>query len=829
MAEYPAPFTPALFADGSLAAALSSSHGGASSRTGVATCELLKWGITEITLSCSGRTSTSYKDLNHSEVPGGKAGRFYFAPLEESVKVAWKLKNPSHATALTLELYCAGNPAPIWSRTLDAAAAQAEKLDPDWDGSFPDAEWSSFPDHLVTVEHSPYKLKATAGANREDDLEVRWTYFDVLIEKIELTWGGKALIPSGGRSDIDPLYHDRTLADEQAINDALGLQKGGDDTLDPAASYEVKLQCNQFTNWVYDMEDGNSERRTTLWLNHRKQWGHGPRIPLVAKVYVAKAAGGGAHGAPSARALGGAKFLWDWESKDEIADLGAAGHCLKVTTFLENSLDYLRDNGEGPPGSTNCHQDHGGKRGGDKKVFASPLTGVSAGSTACTTRKWATFEQAMLAGSRAGCVGVLFQPSRIALDTYIVSVHASPDVGGGGWAALDTADAATKLRSDHPSLPRAKSGTFQMLREVKMHYVRKSAAVETAVLASITQEYRRTGLAIDWGTNQVVNEAMLAVNFDTWFAESLANPDPKGRGSLEPNGRWFERNDQLQARTGADTAFGFIVESWDRAIQQIRVESIREYVTKKRWFNSPKKKYDAWLKVPGNTKDNDHDYLLTFYERLGAKKKLKVDLIYERTLHAAGLTTKATYEAAMEGAGVQAARMIAERLLLAIDKHGMVIFHVERPVSYRQTDGTIVHPDSQTGGLSPSISSQWEGRGSINLVFLPQVPSANPGAKYHVPVTKIITHEAGHNLYLCHAPAAASVASASSFRAYAHDKNDLRCLMNYDESSDHLCGYCNLKLRGWGTVQKGEDLTKTGPIDGGLVKLWHDAAKNRKP
>ena len=188
----------------------------------------------------------------------------------------------------------------------------------------------------------------------------------------------------------------------------------------------------------------------------------------------------------------------------------------------------------------------------------------------------------------------------------------------------------------------------------------------------------------------------------------------------------------------------------------------------------------------------------------------------------------------MEGAGVQAARMIAECLLVQIAEHGMVIFHVESPVAYRQTDGTIVAPDSQTGGLSPSTSSKWQGRGSVNLVFLPQIPTADPNAKYHVPVTGVITHEAGHNLYLCHAPAEAYAQggpekAAPGAQNYAHDKDDLRCLMNYDERSDHLCGYCNLKLRGWGTVQKHDDLSKAGPIDGGLVKLWHAAALNRKP
>ncbi len=63
-----------------------------------------------------------------------------------------------------------------------------------------------------------------------------------------------------------------------------------------------------------------------------------------------------------------------------------------MRTFLTDSLEYLRARGECPPGSTNCHQDHGGKRGGTKKVFAR-LPNLTKGSTACAMRKWATYEQ----------------------------------------------------------------------------------------------------------------------------------------------------------------------------------------------------------------------------------------------------------------------------------------------------------------------------------------------------------------------------------------------------------------------------------------------------
>jgi hypothetical protein len=822
VAEYPGPLKHEMFdaGGGQLANALRSAESTTSSRSGDGLCPEPKWGITEITLSCAGNTSTSYDNPSHDPIPGGKEGRFYFAPIEEQVTVAWQLKNPAKATTLTLQLYRANSTDVLWSVVLDAKGARALKLDEEWNGSI--SVSASFPHGLVTVEHSPYKLKATAGPNHEDDLEVRWTYFDVLIEKIELTWGGKALIPAGNPGDVVASYLNQTLADEQAINDALAPRKLGDETLDPGDAYEVKLPCNRFTDFVWDMYDTHQSRRVSLWLHHKNQWGDGPRIPLVAKVYVAKAAGGGVHGGDSAKALGGTKFLWDWESDDEIAGLGAAGHHANVRAFLTRSLEYLRNDGQGPPGSTNCHEDRGGKRGGAKKVFPAPLAGVSAGTANCATRTWATQVQAMLTGANAGKVGVLFQPSRIALDTYIVSVYASPDIGGGGPAALDVADSATTLRANHPSLPRAASGTFEMLRGIQMHYVRKSAAVEAAVLADITQEYRRAGLALDWGNSQVANEALLAANFDAWFQTARDNPDQKAQGKVERNRAWFEANDQFQAGTGAGTSYSFIVKSWEFAKRKVLADSTREYVQRWRLVNTPRTRYNRWLALPGNTAANDDQYLIPFYNGLSAKKKRLVDEIFARRSTESQLPPLAeTFDNDVTGACCELTRLVAEQFLTSINQPGMVVFHVEAPVAYRQIDGTIVVPHSSQGGFSPSTSAQkFAGLGAVHMVYLPETPAVDPAAKYHTRVTKVVIHEAGHNLFLCHATV--NVPPAAGPTPRLHDVLEPDCLMSYDAAFDHLCGYCNLKLRGWITAGKGNNPPEAG------VELMNAAAQNER-
>lgn len=817
MPEYPGPITPALFPASRLANALNDTRNTNTALNGTQSCPLQKWGIEELTLSLGEKTSTSYSDPQHGEVAGGRGGRFFFAPIEEKVTVAWKLKTPENATTLTLTLYRAGSSAPIWHRTLNAVDAQKLKLDGDWDGSFPRGEWVNFPDALVTVEHSPYMLKATAGAGAEEGLVTRWTYLDVLVDKIELTWGGRALLPGGDRGDIDPLYHTRTRADEDAILDALALQKRTNGTLAPQARYEVALPCNQFVTQVFDLSEDHVSSTSALWRSHKKQWGNGPRIPLVAKVYIAKGAGGGVHGGPSARALGKAKFLWDWKSEDEIAALPNHNHANAVERFLTDSLDYRRNENNCPPGSTNCHEDHDGKRGPRSRVLHH-LPSVASAHMPGRRRLWAAFATPILEGPHAGCVGVLFWPSRIALDTYVVSVYAPPDGGGGAQNAIDVAGADPA--QGFPSLPKAASGTFEILRKIRVRYTRKSAAVQNANLVAIATEYRRAGIVIDWGATQVADELTLANNFNAWWLAS-ANPLHRSPWLAKHRAR-FEANDQYQAGTGNGTSYGFVAESWDVYARRFKLDAIREYVHKDRTFNTPLKRYNAWLNQ-GNLAANDHQFLLPFYNELSRPKKAKVDTLYKQKLEFSGPASKESYENVLESAAVQAAQDVTTRFLRQINEHGMLIVHFEAPIGYRQSDQSVFVRPSTQGGVSPSAAAQWEGRGSVHMVFLPQTPLVGEGVKYHTPVTEVIRHEMGHNLFLCHAPSEKGQPEAAGSTTNLHDAQDLRCLMNYDQRSDHLCGYCHLKLRGWATTGPG------GQIGHGLVVLHRESAQNKKP
>lgn len=839
MPDYPVPVTHDMFTSGAPASTAleeaSTTEGDSSS--GTEDCPLKKWGITKLTISCDGETSASFDDPKHPQIAGDKTQRFCIAPKDDAAVIKWTLENPDNATTLTLELYRAGDGAAIWTRTLDAKATKA--VSSDWDGSFNADEWTRsdlFPHGMLTAEHSPYMLKAIAGTNAETAKTTRWTYIDVIVEKLELLWGGRAIIPATVRNDIDNDHRAKSVAGEAAINDYLVTKTAVGGTLDPADVLNVDLPCNRFIDWMYDFDEVHDQRKSTLYLKHKEQWGGGVRVPLKAKIFLRKADGSSVHGGESAKALGGTRFLWDWHSRDEIAGLGARALDGRVQTFLSESLDYKRTDPTGPADSTNCHEEHGGKRGPNSQVFPDiapadfPFT-----VNRCTDRVWASYSTAELTGMNAGFTGVLFQPSRMAGDTYKVRVYAPLD--GGNPDTLDVqAKTPAGLRSDYTDLAYAESGTFVINRKIRVRYVRKAGTMTSAVLATIGEEYAKANVILDWGTTveQTADETRLHANYDTWFNRIVNDNVRDHTGAVDaaqPHKTASVRNhtDKLanvthfDAGTGAGVPYTLLAKDYDVVKHEIKVATLRDYVMKARKFNGPKRAYER-ARVAGVALDatNDAAWLLQYYNGLSRKKTTKVDALIVAAEAAASLhPNAASYRADIEGVGVFYAKHIAQQLMIEAGEDSLVILHCDSPAAFLQQNGTIDQPPSSTGGLSPSNGAKFDGRGSIHMVFLPQIPSADPTAKYHSPVTSVITHEMGHNMFLNHAPATAGIRVAPGRRPELHDAADLKCLMNYDQTSDHLCGYCHLKLRGWGTTPKGGK-----PMDDALVELSNTAATN---
>lgn len=827
MAKYPGPIRFAMFT-GPVSPLLGGGGSNDMPAKGVVACPRT-WGVTEIKLHAGGKTSTSFDDRGHADIPEGRTskGRFYFAPFEDVVTVTWKLKNPENAGTLVFELFVAGSGNPVWRRTLAADDARKERFEASWDGSFPSGEWTKpgdFPDCAVTVEHSPYMLKVTAQGNAEDGFVERWTYFDVLVEKIELFWGGVGRIPTGAPAGVTTHFERRTIQDERALVADLATKVGGGGTIDASARYVVALPSNQFPRTVEE------QKNDSMFAGHRDQWGDGPRIPLLAKVWIRKADDSGVHGGDAAKALGKTKFLWDWEGEDEIANINAIHVNAAVKAFLTDTLDYKRNDGTCPPGSTNCHADHGGKRGGTTTVFPStPAFPV----TRCTRRVWAATSEAVLTGTDAATTGVVFQPSRMARDTYRVTVYLASEKAGGALA-LDVTDSGADLRRDHPELPHASTGWFEIARVVRARYVRKAPAVEAADLGMSTTEYRRAGLVLDWVPGPT-DENEFQRDYEAYFQRILANnlhdeSDAPAVDFKKPAADLvramadaFEGINQFTGNGPAGAAAAFTAHSWEVFHRKKKVDAIRSYVEKPRKINAPEKSYRSWRRRHPAPQD-DSTWLLNFYDRLSRKKQEKIDRALAADLLARGTRNAHEYVDKLKTATVQGFKVIGGQRLNATREDGFICFHCVDSVQLRRSNGTFVEVPTSVGGLAPSDSTTTDRKKAINLMYIPHtVPVHRIGVPdvYDVSVSPIIKHEIGHNFYLVHAPAApdAPREAGGNWPAF-HDAADMLCLMNYDPRSDHLCGMCNVRLRGWAAK------ASSGP---GFVDLSNTAAANKRP
>lgn len=795
------------------------------------------WGVAAITLSCGGHTSTSFSDRGAATVAAGKTavGRFWFLPKEnDDVRVAWKLKNPDNAEQVTLALFRSGSGLPIWQRTLNTTDTVKEQLDDEWDGSWPADEWiavGDFPDQLLTTRHSPYMLKITAEGSPEAGYVERWTYFDVLVHSIVLRWGPATWLPA--RADLAPLYSADTLHCETDLLAAVTLQSPGGGVVDPNARHLLRLHCDQFTQATAEM------RGNPLFNRHREQWGNGTRIPLDAEVLLRRADGSGCSNAAVGPVLHGQRFLWDWESEDEVA-LIARHPSAAVRAFLTASLDYHRNNGTGPPNSTNCHVDHGGKRGPGTTVFEPPAAVVGPyGLTRAATRVWATFTSARTVGADVCHTGVLFQPSRMAGDTYKVSVYLAAEPG------LDCVVAAPTLRADHPGLPQANTGMFEVVRLIHCAYLRKAPAVTAAALGATTAEYRQAGVELDWlaGPALTNEEARLRNNYDATVRLAL---DPAGalidpatgvasvaykaqaRDVARVVSRAFNGIHQLDGNdgTGPGVVQSFVMWDWAAFQGRMRAAATRDYMINKfRYFNRPRTAYNKWRALHPAPAD-DTAYLLAYYNGLSAKKKGKVDAQQAALMANPAMPRDATaYRTKLKAVVQQLMKIVVQQFLIGAAAHRMTCIHSEDQYAMKSAAGALVEQYTDAGGFAPSDANAAQGRRSMNLIWVPTVisPARLLAPTYHTPAPQVIKHEIGHNFYLVHASAASDADNGPGADDRMHDDADKLCLMNYDNASDHLCGYCNLRLRGWATANA---LGAAG-VAGATVVLSNVAATNR--
>ncbi|HWC98825.1 MAG TPA: hypothetical protein VG456_18825 [Candidatus Sulfopaludibacter sp.] len=541
-----------------------------------------EYGVVEIRIKKGAAGSLSHR-MPGASTPrnptGAGADNFNFAPgpqlnpapavwtvdpaRHDRVKFWYDLYNPFlNITKAKLEIFRRFDTSPIWTRELegdellegehelefeyDNAGVTAKRAE--WDGAIDTA--SRFPDGLLTVEHSPYKVRLRVEGPGQSKAHVAWTYVHVLIHHLELEWGVENAIPSTEVEARQP-FHDLLNPRAGAVaatpvsasipiylNSALFISRGSYHK--PVFRYFPSMNNTVFERLPLIHNSAAEMFDNTLYKKYKELWGNGPKIPIFCKVWI-QDSGGAAVMAP--KAIGKTKFLWDWE------DRSAPTVAPNANPFVDDAQNY--DVAVTRPPGQNCHKDRGGKRSARRPVFPAqdgydPCTPIRASDfpfevKQCPSpRKWASYSYAWREEALAGKTGVMFRPSRMAGDKYRVTVYAAYETADGKKPRLelDTIAAVPMAPAAAPPLPiaaplQAISGDFEMWRRVPLiRYLKKTAGVTDLVFANISIYYQAAYLDLVDDSGGVITynpgdwDARLTAEIANWEAVDQYLVDP---------------------------------------------------------------------------------------------------------------------------------------------------------------------------------------------------------------------------------------------------------------------------------------------------------------
>lgn len=477
---------------------------------------------------------------------------FNFAPGIDQVEIRWEVRAVDDVRKARFELWSVvENSRAIWTKDYrDAEAARVLTGTGDnsgplaWSQVVIDGDAQRFPDRCPNVAGAPYQLRLTVTSKSTGAVTTAWTYFDVLVHSIELHWGEAGMIPAEDIGGVlfDP-WQTLTRRDEPALLNGLRQPPGGVLTTAIPDTGEIPLLLRS-TNAAYTYFHEWSKSRDFGFLRHKLRWGAGPRLPILAKIFLRRLDGGGLHSDAAAKALGPAKFLWSWRDRS-MEERDAAEHAglrQEVVDYIKAALRFQENTPNEPPGCLNCHAQRGGKRGGTVRVLReSNGTGNFPFETrAAANRTWAVVSKAHTTGAHAGWTGVLFQPSRMALDSYKIRVFlATP-------ASLPTLDVAAgrsrRLVRAHPGLPTATTGMLVVKRRIDARYIRKSNTTPAMNLGTIDACFAVGGVRIQWQ-----NQFWTRAEFLQCFADALA-PNNAGEATGWARNSLFDKTARLRRR-----------------------------------------------------------------------------------------------------------------------------------------------------------------------------------------------------------------------------------------------------------------------------------------
>ncbi len=486
-----------------------------------------KYGVKKLFLNIGSKNSKSYliPEAKEQKQEAKASDDFYFAPEKEKPKIKYELDDVcGWIKKATLELFHRDSKDVIWKKELKDDDLTHGVHELEWDGKI-DTGKTDFPEEYITVEHSPYKLKLTiegeAGALNYSP--AAWTYFHVLVHSIELEKGVK---------DAVSRQLDKDLFDHVS----LPAEKG---------SETIYLISNLFST-------GDDKANNTAFTEYQTLWDDGPNIPVFAKLFV-KSSSDAKEDVP--KAIGKVRLLWDWEDSKEDVSI----HFTQGKEFIKDSIDYYRKSTK--PKGDNCHKDRGGKRGDDTKPVFPAQAGYAeaAALTADTfpfkvesggTRKWSSYSETWRTGNLIGKTGVMFQPSRMAGDEYIIHAYFPHNRKKDGKDDLDT-----DKDDDLKHAVTVKSGKWQVWREIHIvRYYTKDASIPAINFGTVAGYYSKAYVKVDDKSGGP--QASMA-NYDTKIRAHLAGRAAHDRSAVSTGdqGTITQAGIQFRSYAGFQTQF----------------------------------------------------------------------------------------------------------------------------------------------------------------------------------------------------------------------------------------------------------------------------------
>lgn len=738
---------------------------------------------------------------------------FHFVPEKEELTIEYEVFDPyGTVEEAKLELFTRFDEAALWKLDLKALGADwwahgkhkvkwdgrvvaptaAQKATPkddafEHDLTAIDVEKSAdkFPDGYVTLEYTPYKLKLTLDSGAQavtGNPATGWTYFHLLLKKIEFELGPEETVPA---ATVDDWEHKRDKMVRKYVESGGGVPEAGKER-------RVVLLSNLYKTALGQMDDD------TFFTMYQTAFGDGPRLPVIAKIRMSDSQDAEVkldESDKGAVALGNAKFLWDWEDAAEKVDTQQTA--AKPKAFIKDAINYYKNGTDAAragsdhtyPKGDNCHVDRGGKRGPAAKAVFQEEAGYAAKDTldegkfpfevkACKERKWAALSKGWSSGKLKGKTGAVFRPSRMGGDSYTLVVYLAYDKSAKDKLVLDAKDEPLKA----PAAIQQKTGTFVTWREIHIaRYVRKTGTLAQFLpgnLGAINAHFKMAYVdlkdklgahgnyvladhRLSNGTKPDYNVLLRARLTHAWFTSGVAVDAAADHSSVDS--MIFVRpyrdfvylvHQALAGAAGNADLAGLGTDlgtNWNSAAEQLGTTNVA-----------------AWGATPKET-------------------RLKATRTWLRNN---GVETAGKYAVALDNIGFGIGEPFAGDLkLITGGKHGASAGapHGITTLEFKYTNTELRDLIAAGQGLR-----YWYGA----AIDPPDADKRRCVIMFWLAGVSLFSHEAGHHVFLPHAkyPTASPPGGNKPAR---HDDTDSGCLMTYSNARPAFCGLCQLRLRGW--------------------------------